>query len=497
MKKLTYLIFVVILLFSACSGVKKSDFYVELTHAKKGTPVYVYVSDAFGMTEKMIPDTFYTDKKGKFSFEVEIEKPKTVLILAETETGTYTSTPLFITEAEKYNIAIAITPKGKESPIPLIEGENNMGMIELIRFRNEKATMDYHKIYDSTQHQAIYSNYDALVSKSMATIDQLFKVKRIDEPFYEFASRSVEYYLAYHTLLYIEQQMGSLDSLRNKTLMEQKNLIIQRAPLNNPDLYQTSVGREYIDMFIPEVIQKNKPEYDESLKKSMGQTFILGKVKELIHKNAYQYYALEYLKSKSLRLDQETITLFNQYIKDFPENTKIQYFQEIQNIVIPDIQAFYADGKGGLNPRITVLDDSLQVTSYRQAVSHFKGNYLFIDIWASWCPDCIKEFAYNTELKSFLKKNDIACLYISLERSPDRAKWKRYLNKYNLIGSHILINDLLKNDLYQVLGTTSLWIPRYILVDPNGNIVLSEGALPSDGTKLYDQIFSKLSYVAQ
>jgi thiol-disulfide isomerase/thioredoxin len=250
-------------------------------------------------------------------------------------------------------------------------------------------------------------------------------------------------------------------------------------------------------MFIPEVIQKNKPEYDESLKKSMGQTFILGKVKELIHKNAYQYYALEYLKSKSLRLDQETITLFNQYIKDFPENTKIQYFQEIQNIVIPDIQAFYADGKGGLNPRITVLDDSLQVTSYRQAVSHFKGNYLFIDIWASWCPDCIKEFAYNTELKSFLKKNDIACLYISLERSPDRAKWKRYLNKYNLIGSHILINDLLKNDLYQVLGTTSLWIPRYILVDPNGNIVLSEGALPSDGTKLYDQIFSKLSYVAQ
>ncbi len=497
MKNLTYLIFGSILLLSACSGVEKSEFFVELTHAKKGTPVFIYVSDAYGMTEKMIPDTIYTDKKGKCSFEVEMEKPKTVLIQAETENGTYSSSPLFITEAEKYNIAISITPKGKETPIPLIEGENNIGMIELIRFRNEKSTIDYNKIFDSTQHQTIYRNYDELVTKSLVTINQLYKVKRIDEPFYEFASRSVEYYLAYYTLLYIDQQMGNLDSSSNKTLIEQKNLIIQRAPLNNPDLYQTSVGKEYIEMFIPELIQKNKPEYDESLKNSLGQTFILGKVKEMIHKKVYQYYALEYLKSKSIRLDQETITLFNQYMKDFPENTKIQYFQEIKNKVIPDIKAFYADGKDGLNPGITVLDDSLQVTSYRQAVSHFKGNYLFIDIWASWCPDCIKEFAYNTELKSFLKKNDIACLYISLERSPDRAKWKRYLNKYNLVGSHILINDLLKNDLYQVLATTSLWIPRYIMVDPNGNIVLSEGALPSDGTKLYDQIFSKLSYVAQ
>jgi thiol-disulfide isomerase/thioredoxin len=497
MNKLFCYLSVCTLFFTSCKSVNQSEFYVELSHAPKGTPVLVYVSDASGIIEFTIPDTFFTDKKGKCYFDLEISRPKTILIKAETKNGIYSSTPLYITQGGEFNIEIALTGKGKDILIPLITGENNLGMVELIRFNNEKSLIDYNKLFDSTHYESLFTSYEEQINKSLVAINQLYKVKRIDEPYFEYATRYVEYYFALNTLQYIEQHIAKADTVKKKILEEQKSLIYKRAPINNPYLYQTSVAKDYIELLIPEIIKNDKIGYEESLKKSLGQTFMLSKIKQLIHKNAYQYYALAYLKTKSIRLDQETITLFSQYAKEYPENKNMLYFQEIQNNVIPEIKAFYSNSGGSLNPGITVLDDSVQVTCFKQAVSRFRGNYVFIDIWASWCPDCIKEFSYNLQLKSFLKANDIACLYISLERSPDRAKWKRYLNKYNLIGSHILINDLLKNDLYQVLGTTSLWIPRYILVDPNGNIVLSEGALPSDGTKLYDQIFSILSSEVQ
>lgn len=488
MKKILFSLSLTLILLTSCHSGKKAQFYLELVNCEKNTPVLLYVADATGALDLTEPDTLFTGKKGKLSFSIDLEKPQFILLKATSSKGNYTSTPIYVTQEGEFNLQLSPYKSQNEIPMVFMDGENSLGIIELIRFENEKKMMNYNAWFDSTSLSSIYTSLDQLISKSLLTINQLKNVKRIDEDFYNFAATYIEYYLSFNTLQYIENRITKVDTTQRRVLNEQKLRIFKRCPISSPNLYQTSVGKDYIDLYLAEIIAQDKSNYDIALKSSAGQSFLLGHLKKLLHKNVYQYYALEYLWAKTIRLDKETITLWSAYCKEFPENKNLALYQKMQKEAIPNINSFYAKGNGVLNPGIFVLDDAAPITSFRDAVASFKGNYLFIDIWASWCPDCIKEFAYNTELKSFLKSKEIACLYISLERSPDRAKWKLYLNKYNLIGSHILINDALREDLYKVLGTSSLWIPRYILVDPNGNIVLPEGALPSDGTKLYDQI---------
>lgn len=490
-KNLLYLAFCILFLTSCNSG-NKAKFYVELLQCDKGTPVLLYVSDAAGAIEISNPDTLLCGKNGKLSFEIPLQNPKTVLIKASNSKSYYQSTPIYITQEGTYHLQLSPSNNKTELPILFIDGENSLGIIELNRFYDEKKSAVIKSWYDDKAVTDLMSGFDQLVSKSLRTINQLKKVKRIDEPFYEYAVHQIEYYLAYHTLQYMETRFNKIDTSQKRLYQEYRSQIYNRCPISYSELYQTSVAKLYIDQYLSELITKNKSDYDLALKKSEGQTFILGQLKRELHKNTYQYYALEYLWSKVIRLDQESITLWNGYKKEFLELKNLTLYQKMEQEAIPNIQKFYAEGNVVLKPGVTILDEKAPITSFSDAISVFRGQYILIDIWASWCPDCINEFAHNEELKTFLKGKNIAQLYISLERSPDRTKWKRYINKYNLTGFHILINEQLREDLYRVLGTRSIWIPRYILVDPIGTIIIPEGPLPSEGKKLYDQITQKM-----
>lgn len=488
MKKTVPYLIIFLIFLTSCGSRNKAHFYVELTDCKKGIPVLLYISDATGAIDLSTPDTIKTGKNGTLSFSIPLTSEQTILLKATFGAFHYNSSPIFITQEGSYNIQLTPTKKTDEIPLLFVEGENSMGIVELNRFLNERTPSYLNRLYDDTPPELLFDTYEQIINKSLLTINQLKNVKRIDDPFYEYAVHQIEYYLAYHTLQFMENRSTKVDTTQQRIINQTKKRIFNRAPVSSPALYQTTVGKPYIDLYLSEIISQNRAAYEESLKKSLGQTFLLNQLKKELHKNVYQYYALEYLWSKTIRLDEESITLWSEYKRVFPENQKLGVYQKMEQEGIPNIKKFYAEGDVVLKPGTIILDDAAPITSFTEAISHFKGKFLFIDIWASWCPDCIKEFEHNEKLKTFLKQHNMECLYISLERSPDRNKWKRYINKYNLAGSHILINDLLKEDLYRVLGTTSLWIPRYILVDPNGMILIPEGSLPSEGNKLYDQI---------
>jgi len=488
MKKNVCYLLVLFFLATSCNSENKAELFIELLDCEKRAPVLVYVSDAAGAIELHKPDTIRCGKNGKLSFEIPLDNPKTVLIKSSQSRKYYLSSPIYITQEGTYHIQLSPFNGKTEVPMLRIDGENSLGVIELNRFYDEKSETFINSWFDQRATSDLMSGFDLLVSKSLLTINQLQKVKRIDEPFYEFAVHQIEYYLAFHTLQYMNTRFKNGDTSQTRLFQEYKHQIYQRYPISYADLYQTTVAKAYIDLYLSELINKNKSVYDQSLKKSEGQTFILNLLQKELHKNTYQYYALEYLWSKMIRLDQESITLWNRYKQSFPEHKRLPLYQKMELEAIPNIQKFYAEGDVVLKPEITILDEAAPVLSFSESISSFNGKYLLIDIWASWCPDCINEFAHNEELKTFLKGKNIAQLYISLERSPDRTKWKRYINKYNLTGCHILINEPLREDLYRVLGTRSIWIPRYILVDPIGTIIIPEGALPSEGKKLYDQL---------
>ena len=127
----------------------------------------------------------------------------------------------------------------------------------------------------------------------------------------------------------------------------------------------------------------------------------------------------------------------------------------------------YTDFKGGL-----------------KSLSSFKGKYVYIDVWATWCGPCIQQIPFLKEMKQLYKNKNIVFLGISSDE-PTRSggswetaekKWRDFVKQYSLGDVQLWAGkDFNFQQDYQING-----IPRFILIDPNGNIVDSDAPRPSD-----------------
>jgi thiol-disulfide isomerase/thioredoxin len=104
--------------------------------------------------------------------------------------------------------------------------------------------------------------------------------------------------------------------------------------------------------------------------------------------------------------------------------------------------------------------------AFGDILKKYQGKILVIEIWASWCGDCIKAMP---KIKALQAENpDIAYLFISMDKSPD--KWKIGIEKHGLKGDHYMANDQMKGVFGKAMDVN--WIPRYIIVDKTGKIAL-------------------------
>ena len=93
-----------------------------------------------------------------------------------------------------------------------------------------------------------------------------------------------------------------------------------------------------------------------------------------------------------------------------------------------------------------------------------KGKTVLLYIWAMWCPDCLEGFP---ALQAFQATNpDVEVVYFSLDREEQR--WKDGIEKFQLTGDHYWFKTGWKNAFTNSIDLN--WIPRYLIVDPQGGI---------------------------
>lgn len=119
--------------------------------------------------------------------------------------------------------------------------------------------------------------------------------------------------------------------------------------------------------------------------------------------------------------------------------------------------------------------------TFQEILKKYEGKTVVIDVWASWCPDCIKGMPKVKELQE--KYSDVTYLFISMDKNYD--SWIKGIEKYNVQGEHYLTSDGMKGVFGKSIKLD--WIPRYMVVDKTGKIALFK-VIEADDTKLIETL---------
>lgn len=267
------------------------------------------------------------------------------------------------------------------------------------------------------------------------------------------------------------------------------------------NFYQLFDGKEYATLFLKNGYDINltldTKEFDETLSftgngadesnflvKSalMQENFfkddsLFFKDKENFKEKLHNYHANF---TKSLEETQSEDSLFlekqNKDIKGFKKYVSKMY--EDKNYILTKLT------KGTPSPLFTDYENS---NGGKTSLADFKGKYVYIDFWATWCGYCKAEIPALKKIAEKYKDKNIAFLGISIDPEKFHERWKKMVKEKDLPGTQVYFNQDKKFTKDFRIGG----IPRFAIIDPDGNIVMAEAPRPSD-PKL-EEIFNDLN----
>jgi peroxiredoxin len=131
---------------------------------------------------------------------------------------------------------------------------------------------------------------------------------------------------------------------------------------------------------------------------------------------------------------------------------------------------------GSIAPDFTQTDINGKSTSLKD----FRGKYLLIDFWASWCGPCRIE---NPNLRdAYAQYGDKNFTILSVSIDKDAVAWKAAVQKDSLTWPQILLEEVEKNKMAQDFDVMGKGIPYNLLIGSDG-IILAQNLQGKGGLK--------------
>jgi len=433
-------------------------------------------------------DSAKTDSLGNFRIKINSEKVAFIKLSASVEAQAM----LIIEPKGRYEVQFDLN-KNKDY-FQVLKGNadaQNLYNKSTLPMDPELVQVDAQKLYRDTSTTSIREKIAKQKAADVAPFKKLFDEGKISKDYFQLLliDRDCYYATLQATVVWIKQLTVS----RSKKPLpdEMKNLWIEtfQKPLfdvekigSTPWFYSYCQKYVYFKEFI-----NNDTNPDNT--NSQYTTYFINEARKYLPKHLLESFVANqiYLKCLDKQYENELVTQYTQFKKDYPKSNYTKYIK-------PEIDEnirFHQVAKTEFSNKIKFVDNYQNINTLKEAVEFAKGKKVYIDVWATWCHSCREEFVYRKELSKLLEAKGITMLYISVDRDEKDKQWKDLAKFYNLEGYHIRVNKNLYADLSRIYNWHgSISIPWYIIIDENGNILKEHAKSPAEIKELEKELSS-------
>lgn len=259
------------------------------------------------------------------------------------------------------------------------------------------------------------------------------------------------------------------------------NAVIYRQFEKNRDSAFRKINDEILKIYGKEwfKIEEKNPQFQNLQKSrdSLNEVFVLPLLESLIKTHPNEYVSAFVLQGSArqmgtLEKKEQLFSMLSSKMqkssvgKDFEE-----YIQGVKNSKIGSIvEDFNLPDTNGINI----------------AFSSFKGKYVLIDFWASWCGPCRQSFPHMREVYQKVKGDNFEIYSISIDK--DKSAWLRAIKEEKNPWKQSLDTKNISQSGFAITG-----VPTTYLIDPSGKIIAKEIGFDSNGES---EIEKKINSIA-
>jgi len=435
------------LLFTFCKTavVNAIDFHIYGKVTNPTERIIVIKNNYFETT-----DSIYLDEKNKFNVILNLESNYNFINYGSGQFKVYLEDECDIEinfDATNYPNSLSFSGIG---------ASENRYMLSKNNFINQRLDIMYYGYYALLEEEK-FVKYNIDLHK--AFLNHLKSAENLSKKFISIEEQSL--------LIDTQCKFANYESRRKMMLNDNSFTVSQnyvdpfaKISYNNSSLLCTYNYQEYVslylqnkvynvnntsnsfDFFIQYLNELNKPEYDQNIKDRLSfRDATIG----LVHsKDPEKYYHLLLEIIKNEKYKEIIIEAYNEL------RTKRGQPSE-------DFKFINSEGK-------------------YNSLKDFRGKYLYIDIWATWCRPCIKEIPNIEKLK---EEFGSTISIISIAFRDDKERWKEMIESKNMKGIQLFASDN-NADFFHFYDVWNGGLPRFILLDKEGKIIESNAKRPSD-----------------
>ena len=395
------------------------------------------------------------DADGSFTFDMEMTQPTADVIIYVGEKGTLG--------------AQLVKGKTVEMTITKVDGDLQVAFkapnIDVCRFLNQKAKSFDMGNYDSMDPSERKPNaeYRALLEKENSKVKALLpkiKDKKLRSYYSDLAA--AEYKWLKVRLIADDCEHKKIDRRTNTDLQE----LLNDLDVNDAINYQTNLSLWALLNKTKSEMKGNNEAYSYELmdltKQMVTNPNLRRQMVQIIGQNYYTYGDgtgnVEEFTKRFREFAGEHANIADGMYKQFMEVKKAKE-KTASGVPAPDITLDLPDGK--------------QV----QLKDICKGKFTYIDVWATWCGPCKMEIPFMEKLVERFKGND-KVMFISISVDENVEAWKKMIEKDKPQWAQYNIHGKTNQQFSADWGITG--IPRFIMIDKDGNIFAADATRPSN-----------------